>query len=177
MYMTRIQTSTFDSENTIVGSWEKPKDYRRKLVSVDLSQPPVKPRKSNKKTGKAYGAEEETRSDSELETSTNTLDSEDDGIKTCRLSKDIIGKASLSTWADMPMNKPIGGLLHERATIWGVHAAAGHVTPCARSNRSQADDRLVRWHVRRHRRLLTHLPQESKVKKAQESCPGVVFTA
>ncbi|KAE8841925.1 hypothetical protein PTNB73_06294 [Pyrenophora teres f. teres] len=36
MYMTRIQTSTFDSENTIVGSWEKPKDYRRKLVSVDV---------------------------------------------------------------------------------------------------------------------------------------------
>ncbi|KAK1918734.1 hypothetical protein P3342_010205 [Pyrenophora teres f. teres] len=31
-----IQTSTFDSENTIVGSWEKPKDYRRKLVSVDV---------------------------------------------------------------------------------------------------------------------------------------------
>ena len=33
--MTRIQTFTFDSESTIVGSWEKLKDYRRKLVSVD----------------------------------------------------------------------------------------------------------------------------------------------
>ena len=35
MYMTKIQTFTFDSESTIVGSWEKLKDYRRKLVSAD----------------------------------------------------------------------------------------------------------------------------------------------
>ncbi|KAI1678126.1 Retrotran-gag-2 domain containing protein [Pyrenophora tritici-repentis] len=35
MYMTRIQTFTFDSESTIIGSWEKLKDYRRKLVAAD----------------------------------------------------------------------------------------------------------------------------------------------
>jgi hypothetical protein len=241
MYMTRIQTFTFDSESTIVGSWEKLKDYRRKLVSADadsngaykdsalllilirslpkrfettidtlnaqlsltveqklkfleekevrdkqdtneqalpafrtakkyvpphkrgnkdfpsssdsepttkssiqchlcdkphwmrdcpklvkarkllreyeaekkqrkkkpsppkpppskLPEPPVKPRKSDKRTGKAYGAEE-VRLESELETSTDTSDSEDEEVETCRLSKDILGKASPSTWA------------------------------------------------------------------------------
>jgi hypothetical protein len=36
MYMTRIQTFIFDSESSIVGSWEKLKDYRRKLVSADV---------------------------------------------------------------------------------------------------------------------------------------------
>jgi hypothetical protein len=35
MYMTRIQTFTFESESTIVGSWEKLKEHRRKLVSAD----------------------------------------------------------------------------------------------------------------------------------------------
>jgi hypothetical protein len=49
--------------------------------------------------------------------------------------------------ADMPTNKPIGGLLRERTTLWGVHAVTEHVTLRARSNRNQADDRLVRWHV------------------------------
>jgi hypothetical protein len=32
--MTKIQTFTFDSESTILGSWEKLKDYRRKLVAA-----------------------------------------------------------------------------------------------------------------------------------------------
>ncbi|KAF7568332.1 hypothetical protein PtrM4_103990 [Pyrenophora tritici-repentis] len=35
IYMTRIQTFTFNPGNTIVGSWEKLKDYRRKLVAAD----------------------------------------------------------------------------------------------------------------------------------------------
>jgi hypothetical protein len=35
MYMTRIWTFTFDSESTVVRSWEKLKDYRRKLVAAD----------------------------------------------------------------------------------------------------------------------------------------------
>jgi hypothetical protein len=74
------------------------KRRKEKLSSPKLPEPPVKPRKSNKRTGKAYGAEE-ARSESELETSTNTSDSEDEEIETCRLSKDILGKASPSTWA------------------------------------------------------------------------------
>ena len=32
--MTRIQTFTLDSESTIIGSWEKLKDYRRELVAA-----------------------------------------------------------------------------------------------------------------------------------------------
>ena len=74
------------------------KQRKKKLSSPKLSEPPVKPRKSNKRTGKAYGAEE-ARSESELETSTDTSDEEDEDIETCRLSKDILGKASPSTWA------------------------------------------------------------------------------
>ncbi|KAI1690371.1 Retrotran-gag-2 domain containing protein [Pyrenophora tritici-repentis] len=35
IYMTRIQTFTFNPGNTIVGSWEKLKEYRRKLVAAD----------------------------------------------------------------------------------------------------------------------------------------------
>jgi hypothetical protein len=74
------------------------KRRKEKLSSPKLSKPHVKPGKSNKRTGKAYGAEE-AKSESELETSTNTSDSEDEEIETCRLSKDILGKASPSTWA------------------------------------------------------------------------------
>jgi len=77
---------------------EKKKKKKKKMSSPKLPDPPVKPRKSNKRTGKAYGAEE-ARSESELETSTDTSDSEDSEIETCRLSKDILGKASPSTWA------------------------------------------------------------------------------
>jgi hypothetical protein len=74
------------------------KRRKEKLSFPKLSKPPVKPGKSNKRTGKAYGAEE-AKSESELETSTNISDSEDEEIETCRLSKDILGKASPSTWA------------------------------------------------------------------------------
>jgi hypothetical protein len=35
IYMTKIQTFTFNPENKIVGSWETLKDYRRKLVAAD----------------------------------------------------------------------------------------------------------------------------------------------
>jgi hypothetical protein len=75
------------------------KRRKKKLSPLKLPEPPVKPRRSNKKTGKAYRAEEEARLESELETSTNTSDLEDEEIETCRLLKDIVGKASLSTWA------------------------------------------------------------------------------
>jgi hypothetical protein len=74
------------------------RDCSKLVKPPKLPEPPVKPKKSNKKTGKAYGAEE-ARSESELETSTNTSDTEDEEFETCRLSKDIIGKASPSTWA------------------------------------------------------------------------------
>jgi hypothetical protein len=71
---------------------------KKKKSSPKLSELSVKPGKLNKKTSKAYRAEE-ARSESELETSTNTSDSEDEEVETCRLSKDILGKASPSTWA------------------------------------------------------------------------------
>jgi hypothetical protein len=74
------------------------KRRKKKPFPPKLPKPPVKPRKSNKRTGKAYGAEE-ARSESELETSTGTSDTEDEEFETCRLSKDILGKASPSTWA------------------------------------------------------------------------------
>ena len=67
-----------------------------KPSSSKLIKPPVKPRKSNKRTGKAYRAEE-ARSESELETLTNTSDTKDEEFEICRLSKDILSKASLST--------------------------------------------------------------------------------
>jgi hypothetical protein len=68
-----------------------------KPSSLKLPKPPVKPRKSNKKTSKVYRAEEEAGTESELETLTNTLDLENEEIEICRLSKDIFSKASLST--------------------------------------------------------------------------------
>ena len=71
---------------------------KKKTSSPKLPEPPVKPGKPNKKTDKAYGAEE-AKSEPELETSTDTSDSENEEIETCRLSKDILSKASLSTWA------------------------------------------------------------------------------
>ena len=89
----------------LLREYEAEKKRRKKKPSPPkpsfskLPEPPVKPRKSNKKTGKAYGAEEEARPKSELETSTDNSDSEDEEIETCRLSKDIVGKASPSTWA------------------------------------------------------------------------------
>jgi hypothetical protein len=88
----------------LLKEYEAEKKRRKKRPSPPkpspskLPEPPVKPGKSNKKTGKAYGAEEAT-SESELETSTNTSDTEDEEFETCRLSKDILGKASPSTWA------------------------------------------------------------------------------
>jgi hypothetical protein len=72
------------------------KRRKKKLSPPKLPKPPVKPKKSNKKTSKAYRAKE-ARLELELETLTNTLDTEDEEFKTCRLSKDIISKASLST--------------------------------------------------------------------------------
>jgi hypothetical protein len=83
----------------LLREYEAEKKRRKKKPSPPkLPEPPVKPRKSNKRTGKAYGAEE-ARSESELETSTGTSDTEDEEFETCRLSKDILGKASPSTWA------------------------------------------------------------------------------
>jgi hypothetical protein len=75
----------------------KKKRKKEKLSSLKLSEPPVKQRKSNKRTSKTYRAEEEARLELELETLTDTSDSEDSGIETCRLLKDIVSKASLST--------------------------------------------------------------------------------
>jgi hypothetical protein len=37
MYMTNIQTFTFGKDSTIVGSWDKLKDYRHKLRVVDTN--------------------------------------------------------------------------------------------------------------------------------------------
>jgi hypothetical protein len=37
MYMTNIQTFTFGEDSTIVGSWDKLKDYRRKLGAADVN--------------------------------------------------------------------------------------------------------------------------------------------
>lgn len=74
------------------------KQRKKKLSSPKLSELPFEPRRSNIRTGKAYGAEE-ARSESEAEISTNTSDSEDEEIEKCCLSKDILGKASPSTWA------------------------------------------------------------------------------
>jgi hypothetical protein len=74
----------------------KKKRRKEKLSSLKLSKPPIKPRKSNKRTGKAYRAKE-AKLELELETLTNTSDSKDKEIETCRLSKDILSKASLST--------------------------------------------------------------------------------
>jgi hypothetical protein len=61
-----------------------------------MPKPSVKPRKSNKRTSKVYKAKE-ARLELELEALTNTLDTKDKEFKTCRLSKDILSKASLST--------------------------------------------------------------------------------
>jgi hypothetical protein len=74
----------------------KKKQRKKKLSPPKLPEPPVKLKKSNKKTSKAYRAEE-ARLELELETSTNTSDTEDEEFETCRLSKDILGKASPST--------------------------------------------------------------------------------
>ncbi|KAI1676625.1 hypothetical protein KJE20_13874 [Pyrenophora tritici-repentis] len=68
------------------------KQRKKKSLPPKSSKPPPKLEKPKKKTSKAYGAEE-ARSDSELETSTDTLDSEDEEIETCRLSKDILAHA------------------------------------------------------------------------------------
>jgi hypothetical protein len=88
----------------LLRKYEAEKKRRKKKLSPPkpssskLTEPPVKPRKSNKRTGKAYGAEE-ARLELELETLTDTSDTEDEEFETCRLSKDILGKASPSTWA------------------------------------------------------------------------------
>ena len=86
------------------------KEYRaqtrkkKKTSSTTSSKLPAKTttQKSwNKKTGKAYGAEEDSDSDSESESESldEMSDSEEEGMETCRLSKDVVGKASPSTWA------------------------------------------------------------------------------
>jgi hypothetical protein len=75
----------------------KKKQRKEKLSSLKLSKPPVKQRKSNKRTSKVYTTKEEARLELELETLTNTLDLEDSGIKICCLLKDIVSKTSLST--------------------------------------------------------------------------------
>jgi transposase len=81
----------------LLREYEAEKKRRKKKPSpLKLPKPPVKLKKSNKKTSKAYRAEE-ARLESGLETSTNTSDTEDEEFETCRLSKDILGKASPST--------------------------------------------------------------------------------
>ncbi|KAF7567667.1 hypothetical protein PtrM4_142580 [Pyrenophora tritici-repentis] len=152
MYMTRIQTFTFDSESTIIGSWEKLKDYRRKLVAADadtngaykdsalllilIRSLPTRFRTTvdavnaqlnltveqklkfleEKEVRDQQDANEQAlpafrkaykyvplhkRGDKDLLSlsSDSEPDSEDEEIETCRLSKDILGKASPSTWA------------------------------------------------------------------------------
>ncbi|KAF7578672.1 UBN2 multi-domain protein [Pyrenophora tritici-repentis] len=71
------------------------KEYDAKKSSKLLVKTP-KQRNSHKRTGKAYGAEEVNSESDEL---SETSDSEPEEIETCRLSKDIVGKASPSTWA------------------------------------------------------------------------------
>jgi hypothetical protein len=74
----------------------KKKRRKKKPSPPKLPKPPVKPRKSNERTSKAYRAEE-ARLELELEALTNTSDTGDEEFKTCRLSKDILSKASPST--------------------------------------------------------------------------------
>jgi hypothetical protein len=74
----------------------KKKQRKKKPFPPKLPKPPVKPKKSNKKTSKVYRAKE-AKSELELETLTNTLDTKDKEFETCCLSKDILSKASLST--------------------------------------------------------------------------------
>lgn len=71
------------------------KEYkaRTKKKTSSSTKPPAKTtlQKSwNRKAGKAYGAEDESDSDSDFESLNETSDSEEEGIETCRLSKDII---------------------------------------------------------------------------------------
>ena len=76
----------------------KKKQIAYKAPSSQAAKP-TRSRNPRKSSGKAYGAEEQ---DDMLETSSDTSDSEDSEdseTETCRLSKDIIGKASSSIWA------------------------------------------------------------------------------
>ncbi|KAF7574375.1 hypothetical protein PtrM4_059980 [Pyrenophora tritici-repentis] len=78
---------------------ERARKLLKEYDAKKSSKPPIKTlkqRNSHKKTGKAYGAEEVNSESDEL---SETSDSEPEEIETCRLSKDIVGKASPSTWA------------------------------------------------------------------------------
>ena len=81
---------------------EKKMRKKKQIAYKALTNQPAKPTRSRnprKSSGKAYGAKEQ---DDKLEISSDTSDSEDSEnseIEKCRLSKDIIGKASPFIWA------------------------------------------------------------------------------